>query len=292
MKGASFSLTSGLLLSMSLTVTATTLYVDVNNPGPAAPYTNWVTAATNIQDAVDAAVAGDQILVTNGVYQAGGRDVYAMTNRVAITKAVVLQSVNGPRVTVIRGSGPKGPAAVRCVYLTNGAVLAGFTLTNGWTHLAGDDFKERGGGGVWCETGGSLTNCVITGNTASSYGGGALGGTLDRCTLSNNWGGQYGGGASFSTLNKCILTGNGTVTEGGGAFQCALGNCILSGNSSMESGAGMGQCVANNCSLAGNSDGAILSTLNNCIVYYNTRRNYFDCTLNSCCTTPDRKSVV
>jgi hypothetical protein len=48
--------------------------VDVNSTNATPPYTDWTTAATNIQDAVDAAV-------TNGTYATGGRNV--VTNPVS-----------------------------------------------------------------------------------------------------------------------------------------------------------------------------------------------------------------
>ena len=47
-------------------------YVDVNSTNATPPYTNWAIAARDIQAAVDAAVAGDEILVTNGNYVTGG----------------------------------------------------------------------------------------------------------------------------------------------------------------------------------------------------------------------------
>ena len=133
------------------------LYVAAGSVHPSAPYLSWATAATNIQQAIDTTVAGAEIVVTNGVY-AGG---------VAVTDPLTLRSVNGPQLTVINGGG-----IYQCVYLTDGASLTGFTLTNGT------------GGGVQCSsTNAFLTNCVIVGNSAP-YGGGAYGGTLYNCTLS------------------------------------------------------------------------------------------------------------
>src|SRR5580765_1579640 len=129
-------LSAVLLLWSVLGVSGATHYVNINTTTPRPPYTSCATAATNIQNAIDVALAGDDVLVTNGVYSAGGRAVFGtMTNRVAVNKPLYLHSVNGPQATVIEGRQLSGPApygngAIRCVYLTNDASLAGFTLTN------------------------------------------------------------------------------------------------------------------------------------------------------------------
>src|SRR5262245_35728055 len=90
-------------LSAPLSMIAAIRYVNVNSTNPTSPYTDWATAATVIQDAEDVAEAGDEIVVTNGVYEIGGRAVDGiLSNRVAVTKPLNLRSVNGPEMTVIR----------------------------------------------------------------------------------------------------------------------------------------------------------------------------------------------
>ena len=251
------------------------------------PGSTWGTAFQDIQSAIDAATAGDTVLVTDGVYATGARIVYgAVSNRVALCKPLNLQSVNGPGATIIQGG-----TATRCVYLTNGATLSGFTLTGGIT-LDSGPLTDVSGGGLYCESATALvSNCVMTSNTAD-IGGGVSGGTLNNCMLNNNSAGSSGG-ADSGTLNDCVLTAN-AANDGGGAGNCALNNCALIANAALLNGGGAEICALNNCTLAGNSacgagGGVDGSTLNNCIAYHNAAPgdpNFTNSTLNYCCTTP------
>ena len=291
-------------IASTINVSATVRYVDLNSPSPAPPFTNWAAAATSIQDAIDTADAGDEIVVTNGIYATGGRPVgtQVLVNRVAVGKPLTVRSVNGPAVTVIQGNSPIGDGAVRCVYLANAATMTGFTLTNGATRSSGDGDQEQCGAGVWCEsTSAVLSNCVLSGNSAYVCGGGAYDGTLNKCTLAgNSVVYSSGGGAYNCTLNNCTLTGNSADSSGGGADECALNNCTLSGNRAFDGG-GAYACTLNNCTLTGNTavhrgGGVSGGTLNNCIVFYNNAPAdsgpNFDVFpsvpehLNYCCTTP------
>ena len=186
---------------------AAVFYVDANGTNAMPPFADWSTAATNIQDAVDASAIGDLILVTNGIYQTGGRtaDGAALTNRVVIDKAIRVQSINGPEVTIIEGYQVPGTtntdSAVRCVYLTNSAVLVGFTLKGGGTVRSpfADKVKELSGGALWCESSNAIaSNCVLIANAAYWYGGGGYSGTLVNCTIRSNTvvNGHGGGGGA------------------------------------------------------------------------------------------------
>ncbi|MGD0259994.1 MAG: thrombospondin type 3 repeat-containing protein [Verrucomicrobiota bacterium] len=303
-----------ILLSLTLSVQAAVLYVDVNSAAPAPPYTNWSTAATNIQDAVDAADPGDLVLVTNGLYQTGGA-VIDESNRVAVTKPLTIQSVNGPAATTIMGS--RGNIRldipyVRCVFLTNGAALAGFTLTNGSV------FSEsaEGGGGVCGAYSypfpptALVSNCVLTGNSATTEGGGAYGVALNNCILTGNTA-STGGGASTCILNNCMMSGNTANGEGpispadgygGGAYLCNMNNCLITGNSASVAGGGVCIGTLNNCTIVSNTapaGGGVCPVsmpapqavaLTNCIVFDNSATNGPNYragpVFSYCCTTP------
>jgi hypothetical protein len=262
------------------------------------PGTCWSNAFHDIQSAVDVAITGDTVLVTNGFYNTGGMVApgFAVNNRVCITNAITLKSVNGPLVTTISGE-----SSSRCVYMGTNGLLSGFTLTNG---NASGPFEEGSGGGVFCANNGIVTNCTVTRNRANGNGGGAAyGGTLFNCILISNSGiSSMGGGAYGCTLNNCILTGNNS-TLGGGAVGCTLNNCALANNYTWSYGGGACWCTLNNCTLTGNlvyvpegvttcAGGAYGCTLTDCIVYFNTNANsdiypnWSNCSFNNSCTTP------
>jgi hypothetical protein len=262
-------------------------YVSLTSTNPESPYNGWSIAATNIQSAVDAATNGDFIWVTNGLYSTGGRTEggYSLSNRVAVTKALTIQSVNGPAVTAIQGKLSAGSPSLRCVYLTNNAVLIGFTLTNGATLSSGNANYEMCGGGLLCEsTRAVASNCVVTGCSAYN-GGGAEGGTLNYCTLLRNSAGYTGGGAfgygSFSNsgtisnmLNNCLIYSN-TAYIGGGAGFSFLSGCIVTSNAASGSeGGGVAYSTLTNCLIVANradeAGGAFYSTLFNCTVVSNS----------------------
>ena len=231
-------------LFFAFNVPAAVLYVNVNNANPAVPYTTWATAATNIQNAIDAAVDGDQILVTNGTYKTSGESVYgSLTNRVVVNKAVTVQSVNGPTKTFIQGNAVLGNSAVRCVYMTNNALLIGFTLTNGATRTTGDSYKEQSGGGIWCESASAIvSNCVVANCAAFNLGGGTYSGTLINCTLTNNIATARGGGAAAGLLTNCVITHN-TAKFGGGV--CS--DVIVQLHTEYQLGNGLGRRCAFVC---------------------------------------------
>lgn len=240
------------------------------------PYTNWVNAATNIQDAIDTAAPDDKVLVTNGTYASGAQ--------ISVNSAITVESVNGPAVTIVDGE-----AAHRVFYLGSTAcVLSGFTITNGKATAMWDN----SGGGVYCSDYTAIvTNCTLVGNSATYSGGGSYYGRLIDCTLSGNSADEDGGGSYYSTLENCTLEGNSSGGSGGGSYYGELRGCTLRGNSAVSVGGGSCFGALHNCLVVGNSTdyrggGSYYGTLYNCTVTGNSagdqgggafRANLYNC---------------
>jgi hypothetical protein len=145
------------------------------------------------------------------------------------------------------------------VYITNGASLHGFTLSNGYTRAlhapAGEPNTSLRGGGIFCGQGGTsssgvvISNCVVKFNQSWYHGGGAMWGTFYDCTIAHNTSGaEYpstagGGGAKNSNLYDCNVIYNWSKVRGGGGG--------VAGTTQ-----GAGATIASNCFIAWNSAGS------------------------------------
>ena len=260
------------------------------------PYTNWNTAATQIQWAVNVAANNDTVLVSNGVYDTGG--VIGCRVYVSGKTGLVLKAVSAnPADTVIVGQPDSainffGTNSLRCVVLEGINTVRGFTLRNGYTG------SNASGGGVYAYLGSGsiISNCYIVNCAANRLGGGICYGNIFNCVISNNWvsgvdaNGGSGGGAGIATLTDCVIANNNATTgtwvlAGGGTYNSALSNCVIRGNKAGNSGGGMLFGWAVNCLIANNrtltagegNNGAgvsAISALDRCTIISNTCAGY------------------
>ncbi|MBT7067471.1 MAG: hypothetical protein HN919_14310, partial [Verrucomicrobia bacterium] len=174
-----------LLLASLAVATASTRYVALDgNSTP--PFDSLETAAQTLQEAAELCEPGDEILVAPGVYANGGAAAgSSLTNRVVVPDGVALRSIAGAKETIIEGVNPSSSNAVRCVKLGFDASVEGFTIRGGGTRsYLQDIYKAQSGGGVACEAGAEVIDCIIIDNEAYNYGGGVSGGTVRRSVIS------------------------------------------------------------------------------------------------------------
>ncbi len=266
------------------------------------PYDSWATAAKSIQLAVDYAVDGNVVLVTN--------DTYTVSSHILInTNNIILKSVNGAENTVINGN-----STTHCIYLRGDSVIDGFSILNG---------RFSNGGGIYVFGSGSVLNCIFTNNIAGIDGGairarkalvsncyffaneaingGALymrfSSSVKDCVFENNkatnGGGIYCYNSDAGPISDCVISNN-NAQLGGGVY-CSLGgsltNCLIIGMNTADFGGGAyleGNGELFNCTIAGNhandSGGGIFCTNDpivvNSIIYDNqadiSGDNWFD----------------
>ena len=238
---------------------ATPVYVDVEATGDD-DGSSWDDAFTDLQEALGAAVYGDEIWVAEGMYtptDGSDRDVaFAMVPGVGVYGGFAgIETDRGERdwvTNVITLSGDIGTVGnngdnsyhvvVAGSSVTETATLDGFVVSGG---NAAYDTMDRGGG-IYV-TGGDpiIRNCTVASNRANYYGGGmavdsAGGPIVANTTFMNNSAAAYGGGmanlgSSTSKVVNVRFLGNAGTYGGGGAlsFQSSPTyiNTIFSGNS-------------------------------------------------------------
>jgi len=204
----------------------------------------------NIQDAVDAASDGDEIIVYPGTYTSTATEVVQLAN-----KSIILASTGGAEVTLIDAQNVR--RGLETWGADNTSQIAGFTFVNG--------YDPTQAGGVFLGSGNQhLVDCRIVNCSAGSQGGG-LGSqsshaVIENCTFEDNtapFGGAVDstviGGSSTMSFINCEFLDNQAESSGGlpaGGAVYVQGNpnwtsftgCTFSGNSAFYGGA---YCRAN-----------------------------------------------
>ena len=212
------------VLLAALTGFSAEYYVDASRPDDSGSAISWASAKQTIQAAVDLTRDGDTVWVTNGTY--------VLSSKISVTNAIAVQSANGSDVTIVSGNSSNS-----CFVLSNACDISGLTIKNG---------KAIEGGGICCSSGGPVvSNCVITGNRATSYGGGVFRGQVENCEVFGN--SAFNGGGLYSSQAFNSLVYSNTANSGGGAYNGTLVNCTVVGNKAYHMGCGAFGSHVQNC---------------------------------------------
>jgi len=185
-----------------------------------------------IQAALDAALDGDIIEVSDGTYP--------QSLIFPSGKLITLQSVNGPNCTAITGT-----LHAQIILLTNssdGTTLKGFTIDN----ESGDtDIRGIYMGSSYL----TIDNCIISNNITTSFGCGIYNDEnsiliIKNSTVSNNSNNTSGGGiynAGNLIITGSTISGN-TAQFGGGIYSTgtlSITGSTISGNTAVMNGGGL-----------------------------------------------------
>jgi hypothetical protein len=161
--GRSFYLAAALVLFFPTIAHSRTWHVQNDGSGD----------APTIQAGIDSSSTGDSVLVNSGTY---------LENIDFLGKDVVLLSQSGPATTIIDGSGKEESVVLMTHDEGSGAILDGFTITNGRGHRIGS--TQNVGGGVYVHAKSPvIRNNYFFRNSGSPYGGAIYIGTASEIAI-------------------------------------------------------------------------------------------------------------
>ncbi len=218
-----------------------------------------------IQDAVDNAQEGDEIVLSPGIYyenvvypQGGAGVNFVLRSQDPSDLEMAAQTIIDGEVDGVRGRviTPRGDeqatSAIRGVTIRNGQALIGagiynpnlMTIEN--CYFVGNTATRMGGAiDLAC---GPITNCIIYGNAAELYDGGGTRhtyGQVERCVIANNTAATAGGGMSWvhGDVINSVINWNSSNGKGGGMTCYADGvqirNCTIAYNDAATEGGGL-----------------------------------------------------
>jgi len=265
-------------------ISASVIYVNKTATG-SKKGSSWANAYTDLQDALSAAAARDEIWVAAGTYVPGRNrtDTFQLKPGVTLyggfkaTETNLKQRDWAANRTVLSGDVLGNDAAFannaeNIYHVARGAdkaVLDGFLIRGGNADGVGADNFGAGMYNVGVSP--AVLNCIFFGNSSATWGGGALCNSaasplVQGCVFFGNSGG-FGAAmrnhdASSPTVRTCIFSGNSTTAAGCGAGMYndhsspKMESCIFSGNSAYSAGGALFNNVSSptirNCVFAGN----------------------------------------
>lgn len=146
-----------------------------------------------------------------------------------------------------------GSGSFRVIEGTATATIENLTVTNGFAETATGYSNSGRGGGVY--GGITVTNCLVIGNYARTFGGGGAGSVkFEDSRLVNNEAGNSGGAFHGSSARSTVMIGNVAKNSGGGVYSATLYDCEVISNRTTSSygGGGFNVMYATNCLFAFN----------------------------------------
>lgn len=194
-------------------------------------YVNPTTSANKIQGAATVAQAGDRIYVAAGTYK----------ENIKIDKSLSVIGFGGIAKTIVDGQLKGAVFTIGQNKANIDVSLSGMTIKNG---------KSTYGAGIQDYGRLTITDCAISGNTAT-FGGGIYANqgtvTLNRDTITGNKATDRGGGVQIEDgtfiMNGGTITGNTATNYGGGIFTSYSPVTLNSGSSISRNVAGEGGAI-------------------------------------------------